>query len=60
MKLFIKNMISQRSKYKVMAIIQNLGLHPLFVETGEVEIKEKLSFKKYDLPPLQTGTRPIF
>jgi len=49
MKLFIKNMISQRSKYKVMAIIQNLGLHPLFVETGEVEIKEKLSFKKYDV-----------
>ena len=49
MKLFIKNMISQRSRHKVLAIIQSVGLHPLFVSTGEVEISEKLSFKKYDL-----------
>ena len=49
MKLFIKNMISQRSKYKVMSIIQALGIHPLFVDTGEVEIKEKLTLKKYDV-----------
>jgi AraC-like DNA-binding protein len=47
-KLFIKNMISQRSKLKVSAIVQELGLQPVFVETGEVEVKEKLSFKKFD------------
>ncbi|MGC4036165.1 MAG: AraC family transcriptional regulator [Chitinophagaceae bacterium] len=48
MKLFIKNMISQRSKLIVMSIMQQLGLHPVTVETGEVLIKEKLSFKKFD------------
>ncbi len=42
-------MISRRSRFRVTAIIQNLGLHPLHVETGEIQIKEKISFKKYDL-----------
>ena len=41
-------MISQRSKSRVMAVIQNMGLHPILIEIGEVEIEEKLSIKKYD------------
>ena len=49
MKFFIKNMISRRSEFRVMSILQSLGLQPLRVETGEIQITEKLSVKKYDL-----------
>jgi AraC-like DNA-binding protein len=29
-------------------VMQSLGLHPVMIEIGEVEIEEKLSIKKYD------------
>ena len=48
MKLFIKNMVSIRCKIVVKTEIENLGLHPLVLELGEVEVKEKISGKDYD------------
>ncbi len=32
----------------VRAEIENIGLHPLFVELGEVKIKEDISGNKYE------------
>src|SRR4051812_31261149 len=49
MKLFIRNIIGPRSKTRVESIIKRSGLHPVVVEAGEVEIKEKLSFKNFGL-----------
>jgi len=48
MKLFIKNMVSIRCRMVVTPQIENIGLHPLFVELGEVKIKENISGKKYN------------
>jgi AraC-like DNA-binding protein len=39
-------MVSIRCKMVVEAAIKNLGLHPLVVELGEVEIKEDISAKQ--------------
>ena len=46
MKLFIKNMVSIRCKMIVKSELENLGLHYIIVELGEVEIKGELSEKK--------------
>jgi AraC-like DNA-binding protein len=40
-------MMSLRSKREVKAIIENVGLQPVEVEIGEVEIHEKLSINNY-------------
>jgi AraC-like DNA-binding protein len=47
MKLYIKNMVSIRCTMVVKAEIMKMGLHPLVVELGEVEIRENISDKKY-------------
>ena len=46
MKLFIKNMVSIRCKIIVKQELENLGLHYIVVELGEVEIKEEISGQK--------------
>ncbi len=46
MKLLIKNMVSLRCKIIVKSELENLGLHLVVVELGEVETIEKLSLKK--------------
>src|SRR3978361_557106 len=43
MKLYIKNMVCSRCKMVVKSELENLGLKPLTVELGEVEIKGDLS-----------------
>ena len=43
MKLLIKNMVSLRCKMIVRSELKHLGMHPLAVELGEVEIREELS-----------------
>ena len=48
MKLFIKNMVSIRCKMVVKSELDGLGLHPIILELGEVEIKENISGKSYD------------
>jgi AraC-like DNA-binding protein len=48
MKLFIKNMVSIRCKMVVKSEIKYIGLHPVMVELGEVEIKETIIGKKYN------------
>ena len=40
MKIYIKNMVCSRCKMVVKATLENLGLHPLQVELGEVELGE--------------------
>lgn len=42
MKIFIKNMVCNRCKMVVKSELEKLGLHPLAVELGEVEVKEEL------------------
>lgn len=40
MKLFIKNMVCSRCKMAVKSELEKLGLHPVSVDLGEVEIQE--------------------
>jgi AraC-like DNA-binding protein len=40
-------MTSQRSKEEVKVAMENLGLHPVAIEIGEIEIEEKLSLNTY-------------
>ncbi len=40
-------MVSIRCRMVVRTEIENIGLHPLLVELGEVRIKENLSGKRY-------------
>lgn len=40
MKLYIKNMVCSRCKMVVKSELENLGLHVVSVELGEVEIEE--------------------
>src|SRR4051794_32817353 len=40
MKLYIKNMVCSRCKMVVKSELEKLGLEPISVELGEVEIKE--------------------
>lgn len=44
-KFYIKNMVSIRCEMVVRAIVENLGLHPISVKIGEVEIEENISAK---------------
>ncbi len=46
MKLYIKNMVCSRCKMVVKAQLENMGLHPLSVQLGEVEIEGELSKEK--------------
>ncbi len=43
MKIYIKNMVCDRCKMVVKSELEQLGLHPVTVELGEVELKEELS-----------------
>lgn len=43
MKLFIKYMVSNRCKLEVKEVLNNLGLHFIIVDLGEVDIMEDLS-----------------
>jgi len=45
MKLYIKNMVSNRCKMLVKSELEKLGLHYILVELGEVEILEDISMK---------------
>lgn len=57
MKIYIKNMVCNRCRMMVKAEFELLGLHPLSIELGEVELenalsdsdKEKLSLKLVEL-----------
>lgn len=40
MKLYIKNMVCRRCKMVVQAELEKLGLHPVSVELGEIELQE--------------------
>lgn len=40
MKLYIKNMVCRRCKLAVKAEVEKLGLHPISIDLGEVEIEE--------------------
>lgn len=40
MKLYIKNMVCSRCKMVVKSELEKLGLHPICIELGEIEIKE--------------------
>ncbi|MEX0966604.1 MAG: AraC family transcriptional regulator [Bacteroidia bacterium] len=40
MKIYIKNMVCNRCKMVVKSSLQKIGLHPLQVELGEVELQE--------------------
>lgn len=48
MKIFIKNMVSQRCKMAVKDELNKLGLHFVFAELGEVELMETLLPEKRD------------
>ncbi len=41
-------MVSIRCRMVVTAEIENIGMHPVIVELGEVKIKENISGKKYN------------
>ena len=43
MKLYIKYMVSLRCKMVVKDALDNLGLHPIMIDMGIVEIAEELS-----------------
>jgi len=47
-RLFVKNMTSPGLKMKAKIVLEDLGLHPLIGETGEIEIKETLSIQHYN------------
>src|SRR5690242_5956995 len=46
MKLYIKNMVSNRCKIIVRAELQKLGLHCTSIQLGEAEIQEDISEEK--------------
>lgn len=50
MKLFIKNMVCNRCKMVVKSELEKLGLRPLAVELGEVEIADDLQgYQRQDI-----------
>lgn len=49
MKLYVKNMVSNRCKIIVKSELEKLGLHARIVELGEVEIMENLTGELRDL-----------
>ncbi len=48
MKLYVKYMVSIRCKMVVKDELEKLGLHPIVVELGEVEVLETISQKQRD------------
>jgi AraC-like DNA-binding protein len=48
MKIYIKNMVCNRCKMVVKSELEQLGLQPLTVELGEVELKEDLTNEEKD------------
>ena len=55
MKLYIKNMVSDRCKMVVKAELQKHGLHFTTVQLGEVEVMENINKELYDT--LNTGLK---
>jgi len=50
MKLYIKNMVCTRCKMVVRSELEKLGLHPVSVDLGEVDINEELEgFQRQDI-----------
>lgn len=50
MKLYVKNMVCSRCKMMVKSIFENMGLHPVQVDLGEIELlEEDISHVKEDL-----------
>lgn len=49
MKIFIKNMVSNRCKIIVKEILRELDLHFIVVDFGEVEIMENISIEQREL-----------
>jgi len=49
MKLFIKNMVSNRCKMIVRSELEELGLHFIMGQLGEIEISEQISAELYNL-----------
>ena len=49
MKIFIKNMVSNRCKIVVKEILRELDLHFIVVDFGEVEIMENISIEQREL-----------
>jgi AraC-like DNA-binding protein len=47
MKLFIKNMVSNRCKMIVTSVLENLGLHAVYVQLGEAEIRENITEQQF-------------
>jgi AraC-like DNA-binding protein len=48
MKLYIKNMISERCKVLVLEELAQLGIHDANVRIGCVELQEKMTMQQYD------------
>ena len=42
MKLYIKNMVCSRCKMVVKSVFENIGIHPMVVELGEVELENDI------------------
>ncbi|MBK7883427.1 MAG: helix-turn-helix transcriptional regulator [Chitinophagaceae bacterium] len=57
MKLYIKNMVCSRCKMVVKAEIEKIGLQPVSVELGEVEIKNNLADE--ELKQLNTSLKAL-
>lgn len=57
MKLFIRNMVSNRCKAAVKEELNKLKLHFIFVDLGEVEIMENITMDQREL--LTKGLRTI-
>lgn len=57
MKLYIKNMVCDRCKMVVKSRLEELGLHPVSVELGEVEIDKVLSGP--DLEQVRSALRTL-
>ncbi|MBJ2127017.1 AraC family transcriptional regulator [Flavobacterium sp. IB48] len=49
MKLYIKNMVCSRCKMVVKSEFEKLGLQPISVELGEVELQEEISDSKKEI-----------
>jgi len=49
MKLYIKNMVSNRCKMKVKSELEKHGLHCITIELGEVEIRESITVEQENL-----------
>lgn len=55
MKLYIKNMVSNRCKLIVKSQLEKFGWHYVFVELGEVEIMEEVPSEQLNLLNIQLG-----